>query len=253
MSFRPCAVVPSHNHCRVLGSIVTALRGHGLDVIVVDDASGEPARAAIAALHAPAEGVEVLRLERNQGKGGAVMTGLRRAAERGFTHAVQVDADGQHDLGAVAALLSAAQAQPDALVSGRPVYDRSVPRSRQIARWLTHVWIWVETLSLSVKDSMCGFRVYPLAATLAVLDGETLGRRMDFDPEIVVRLFWRGVPTVHIPVRVVYPEGNTSNFRLLRDNWLLTRMHTRLVFTMLLRLPSILRNRPRRAGTPATC
>lgn len=248
MSVQACAVVPSHNHCKVLGGIVAALRGHGLEVIVVDDASGEPARSAIATLHDPAGGVEVLRLDPNQGKGGAVMAGLRRAAGRGFTHAVQVDADGQHDLGAVATLLSTANAHPEALVSGRPVYDESVPRSRLIARWLTHVWIWVETLSLRVKDSMCGFRVYPLAPTIAVLDGERLGRRMDFDPEIIVRLFWRGVPLIHIPVRVVYPEGNTSNFNMLRDNWLLTRMHTRLVITLLLRLPSVLRNRPPRIG-----
>ncbi len=248
MSVQACAVIPSHNHYKVLGGIVTALRGHGLEVIVVDDASTEPGRSAIAALHDPANGVEVLRLEENRGKGGAVMAGLRHAFARGFTHAVQVDADGQHDLGAVATLLSTAAAHPEALISGRPVYDRSVPRSRLIARWLTHVWIWVETLSLRVKDSMCGFRVYPLAPTIAVLDTERPGQRMDFDPEIVVRLFWRGVPLIHIPVRVVYPEGNTSNFNVLRDNWLLTRMHTRLVFTMLLRLPSVLRNRPPRVG-----
>jgi predicted LPLAT superfamily acyltransferase len=244
MSIRACAIIPSHNHHAVLGDIVAALRGYGLEVIVVDDASREPACTAIAALHAPAGGVEVLRLEVNQGKGGAVMAGLRRARDRGFTHAVQVDADGQHDLGAIADLLSTAAAHPEALVSGRPVYDQSVPRARLIARWATHVWIWVETLSLRVKDSMCGFRVYPLASTVAVLDGERVGTRMDFDPEIVVRLFWRGVPLIHIPVRVIYPEGNTSNFNLLRDNVRLTRMHTRLVLTMLLRLPSVLRNRP---------
>ena len=244
MSIRACAVIPSHNHHTALRGIVAALRGLGLNVILVDDASGEPARTAIAALHAPADGIEVLRLEVNRGKGGAVMAGLRRAHEQGFTHAVQVDADGQHDLGALADLLSTAAAHPGALVSGRPVYDRSVPRSRLIARWATHVWIWVETLSLRVKDSMCGFRVYPLAPTVAVLDGARVGTRMDFDPEIVVRLFWRGVPLIHIPVRVVYPEGNTSNFDLLRDNLRLTRMHTRLVLTMLLRLPSVLRNRP---------
>lgn len=250
MSIQVCAVVPTHNHHAALGGIVAALRAHGLEVIVVDDGSGEPARSAVAALHDPAAGVEVLRLDANQGKGGAVIAGLHRAHGRGFTHALQVDADGQHDLGAVARLLTAAAAHPEALVSGRPVYDHSVPRSRLVARWATHVWIWVETLSLRVKDSMCGFRVYPLEATVGVLDGARVGMRMDFDPEIVVRLFWSGVPLIHIPVRVIYPEGNTSNFNLLRDNWLLTRMHTRLVFTMLFRLPSVLRNRPPRIGPP---
>ncbi|WP_207459177.1 glycosyltransferase family 2 protein [Azospirillum sp. SYSU D00513] len=243
-----CAVVPSRNHHKALPKVVEGLRAHGLAVILVDDGSDDPARTAIAALHAPEDGVEVIRLDPNQGKGAAVAAGLRRALARGFTHALQMDADGQHDAGALPALIAAHRANPGALVSGRPIYDGSVPRSRQIARWLTHVWVWVETLSLRIADSMCGFRVYPVAPTLAVMDSETVGRRMDFDTEIMVRLFWRGVPTVHVPVPVVYPPDNTSNFRLLQDNWLITRMHTRLVCTMLLRLPSVLRNRPPRTA-----
>jgi hypothetical protein len=144
----------------------------------------------------------------------------------------------------LAALLAASRARPEAIVSGRAVYDASVPRSRQYGRWVTHVWVWAETLSFRIADSMCGFRVYPLAPTLAVLDSEPVGKGMDFDTDIMVRLFWRGVPVVQVPVGVVYPKGNTSNFRLYRDNWLVTRMHTRLVIGMLCRLPSILRNRP---------
>jgi predicted LPLAT superfamily acyltransferase len=244
LELKLCAVVPSRNHYAALGTISATLRAYGLKVFIIDDASDEPARSSIAALHAPEQGVEVIRLAENQGKGGAVEAGLRHAFGRGFTHAVQVDADGQHDLGKLPTLIEAALTQPGALISGRPIFDASVPRARLLSRWLTHVWVWVETLSTRISDSMCGFRVYPLAPTLAVLDSETVGRRMDFDPEIMVRLFWRGVPVVHVPVSVAYPEGNTSNFRMLQDNVLITRMHTRLVFTMLLRLPSILRNRP---------
>jgi predicted LPLAT superfamily acyltransferase len=244
MEFKLCAVVPSRNHYTALGTVSATLSAHGLKVFIIDDASDEPARSSIAALHAPEQGVEVIRLAENQGKGGAVTAGLRHAFERDFTHAVQVDADGQHDLHKLTELIEAALARPDALISGRPIFDASVPRTRLVSRWLTHVWVWVETLSTRIRDSMCGFRVYPLASTLAVLDSEIVGRRMDFDPEIMVRLFWRGVPVVHVPVMVAYPEGNTSNFRMLRDNVLITQMHTRLVFTMLLRLPSILRNRP---------
>jgi predicted LPLAT superfamily acyltransferase len=237
-----CAVIPSHNHYTALGRITATLRTHGLNVFIVDDASDEPARTSIAALHA--EGIEVIRLTENAGKGGAVAAGLRYAFDRGFTHAVQVDADGQHDLHDLTALIEAALTQPEALISGCPVFDASVPRSRLAFRWLTHFWVWVETLSTSIRDSMCGFRVYPLAATLAVLDSGKVGRRMDFDPEIMVRLFWRGVPVAHVPVRVAYPEGNISNFRIFNDNVLITRMHAKLVFTMLWQLPSILRNRP---------
>jgi predicted LPLAT superfamily acyltransferase len=244
MELKLCAVVPSRNHFTALGTISATLSAHGLNVFIIDDASDEPARASIAALHAPTRGIEVIRLTENQGKGAAVAAGFRSASKRGFTHAVQVDADGQHDLHKLTALIAAARAHPNSLISGRPVFDASAPRSRLVLRWLTHVWVWVETLSTHICDSMCGFRVYPLRATLAVLDSETVGRRMDFDTEIMVRLFWRGVPVVHVPVPVVYPEGNKSNFRLFRDNVLITLMHTRLVFTMLVRLRSILRNRP---------
>jgi len=244
MIFRSCAVIPTHNHYRELPNVVKALRAHDLPVFVVDDGSSSPAREAIAALHAPGDGVQVLRQAVNTGKGGAVIAGLRHAATAGFSHVVQVDADGQHDLSALGTLMQAARDNPSTVISGRPVYDVSIPRGRSVARWLTHIWVWIETLSMRIADSMCGFRVYPLAATLRILDHAKVGQRMDFDPEIMVRLFWSGVAPLHIPVRVIYPEGNTSNFRLLRDNWLISRMHTRLVLGMLFHLPSILAHRP---------
>jgi len=243
MKFHPCAVVPSHNHFVALGAVVMSLRSAGLDVIIVDDASDEPALSAIAGFHAPANGVEVVRLPVNLGKGGAVIAGLRCAHVRGFTHVVQIDADGQHDLGSLSELIAAARVHPEALISGRPIFDASMPRARRVGRWITHFWVWIETLSTRIADSMCGFRVYPLDKSLAILSSERVGQRMDFDTEIMVRLFWRGTPVIHVPVRVVYPHGNPSHFQLLRDNWLISRMHARLVLAMILRLPSILRNR----------
>src|SRR5262245_27587217 len=140
-----CAIIPTHNHYAVLGTIVSVLRGHGLPVIIVDDGSGEPAREAVARLHVPERSVEVIRLEKNIGKGGAIAAGLRRACERGSSHAVQVDADGQHDLAQLATLLAASRARPEAVISGRAVYDTSVPLSRRYGRWLTPLWAWIET------------------------------------------------------------------------------------------------------------
>lgn len=241
---KPCALVPSHDHWRALPDVVAALRGHGLPVIIVDDGSGPEAAQAIAALHDPEGGIQVHRRPQNGGKGAAVIDGFRLAAAQGFTHAVQVDADGQHDPAALPTLLEAARAHPGTVVSGQPQYDASAPLGRRIGRWITHVWVFVETLSLRITDSMCGFRVYPLAPCLELLEHERVGRRMDFDTEIMVRLFWRGVPPVMVPVRVIYPPDNTSNFRMWADNVRITTMHTRLVLGMLWRLPSILRRRP---------
>ena len=235
MTFNPCAVIPSHDHWTALPGVVAAARGQGLAVFIIDDGSGEPAAAAIASLHRPAAGVTVVRLPDNRGKGGAVCEGFRLAAEAGFTHVVQIDADGQHDLDALPELLAQARARPKALVSGEPVYDATMPWGRRIGRWITHLWVFVETLSFSITDSMCGLRVYPLAAVTELLAGEGVGAGMDFDTDIMVRLFWRKVEPVMVPVRVTYPPGNSSNFHMVRDNWKITRMHTRLVLTMLVR------------------
>ncbi len=236
---RPCAVIPVYNHEHALPLVVAALRGAGLPCVLVDDAS-RPACAAVLDQLAEQPDTFLLRLAQNQGKGGAVMAGLREAARLGFSHALQVDADGQHDLGDVARFLDRSRAAPQALVCGYPQYDASVPKTRLYARYLTHLWVWINSLSLQIRDGMCGFRVYPLAATVALIDSARLGRRMDFDPEILVRLAWRNQPMHWLPTRVHYPLDGLSHFRLLHDNALIAKMHAKLFCGMLLRAPLIL-------------
>jgi hypothetical protein len=201
--------------------------------------------AGIAGLH-PGQ-VTLVTHEVNQGKGGAVMTGFRTAHAMGFSHALQVDADGQHDLGDVARFLDAARAAPEALVAGYPVYDESVPRGRLYGRYATHVWVWINTLSLEIRDSMCGFRVYPLASVMALLGRTRLGLRMNFDIEILVRLHWDGVRFVQLPTKVGYPADGVSHFRLWLDNALISRLHASLFGGMLLRAPRLLARRWSRA------
>jgi predicted LPLAT superfamily acyltransferase/glycosyltransferase involved in cell wall biosynthesis len=251
MSFRVCAIIPSYNHHQVVGDVVATLHGLGLPVFVVDDGSDAAAAATLAAMDDRARGIRVTRLPVNCGKGRAVCEGFRLAREAGFTHSLQVDADGQHDLAVVPRMLDLAERHPDALVSGHALFDRSAPIGRRIGRWITHLWVFVETLSFRVTDSMCGLRVYPLAVVADVLDSEPVGSRMDFDTSVMVRLCWRGVPVVMVPVRISYPPDNTSNFRLWRDNLYITWMHTRLVLTMLARAVRGRIRRPRRPDDPA--
>lgn len=141
--------------------MAAALRDVCSNVFVVDDGNQEPNRSAIAALHAPERGVEVLRLERNGGKGAAMLHGFGVAISGGYTHAVQIDADGQHDTGDLPRFVAAATEAPQALICGKAVYDESVPRGRKIGRYITHFWVWFETCSFDIADSMCGLRVYP--------------------------------------------------------------------------------------------
>ena len=235
----PCAVIPVYNHETAVPAVVDALLAAGLPCVLVDDASS-PACAAVLEHLALGDNIFLIRLAVNQGKGGAVMAGLREASRLGFTHALQVDADGQHDLRDVATFMQVSQQNPEALICGYPQYDASVPKGRLYARYLTHVWVWINSLSLQSPDSMCGFRVYPLAPSLALINSVKLGKRMDFDPEILVRLAWRNQPMRWLPTKVHYPLDGLSHFRLFHDNALISGMHTKLFFGMLLRLPSIL-------------
>ncbi len=241
LAFQPWLVVPVYDHEHAIGTTVEHLLPHGLPVLLVDDGSGSSCAAALRELAQRHAGrVALLRLEQNGGKGAAVIAGMRHAAKRGATHVLQIDADGQHDTADVPRFLAEAAAHPHALVNGRPLYDESVPTGRLVGRYATHVWVWINTLSLEIVDSMCGFRVYPLAATLALLDREYVGRRMDFDIEIIVRLHWAGVAVRNLPTRVTYPLDGVSHFRLWRDNARISAMHTRLFFGMLWRLPRLL-------------
>ncbi|MCU1735240.1 MULTISPECIES: glycosyltransferase family 2 protein [unclassified Pseudomonas] len=236
---KPCAVIPVYNHEGAVPAVVADLRAAGLPCVLVDDASS-PACARVLQQLAEQDQVFLVSLTVNQGKGGAVMAGLREAARLGFSHALQVDADGQHDLADVSHFLEQSRAHPEALICGYPQYDESVPKGRLYARYLTHVWVWINSLSLRIPDSMCGFRVYPLPPVLALINAVSLGRRMDFDPEILVRLVWRNQPMRWLPTKVHYPQDGLSHFRLFHDNALISKMHTKLFFGMLLRAPVIL-------------
>lgn len=238
---RACAVIPYFEHPETLGAIVDTLRGHGLECWVVDDGSGQLAHTVAQELaeRAP-QAIRLITHAANRGKGAAVMSGCQAAAVAGFTHALQIDADGQHDLDDISEFLARAAQHPDALILGTPHFDRSMPAARHFGRHITHFWVWVHTLSLDVTDSMCGFRVYPLAPMLALASSESVGERMDFDIEVVVRLHWRGIRIIEIPTRVLYPRDGISHFKLWQDNVLITRMHTRLFFGMLRRSPRLL-------------
>ncbi len=246
-----CAVVPVFDHERAVGATTAGLRAHGLTVLLVDDGSGPACAEELRRLAAADPEVRLLRLPENRGKGAAVLAGLKAAAAAGFTHALQIDADGQHDSADVPRFVAAALAEPAALVCGRPLFDASVPRHRLYLRYLTHVMVWLNTLSFDIPDSMCGLRVYPLAVVLPVLEAEPPGARMDFDVEVLVRLHWRGVAMRWLPTRVRYPLDGRSHFRLVRDNGLITAMHTKLFFGMLRRAPRLIARRLRTAAATA--
>ncbi|EHN8906270.1 glycosyltransferase family 2 protein [Enterobacter asburiae] len=245
VTFRPCVLIPCYNHGAMIARVLSRLAPFGLPCLVVDDGSEAITRQELERLAAEQPQMTLVRLAQNAGKGAAVIRGLEECVRAGYTHAVQVDADGQHAIEDIPKLLALAERHPDALISGQPIYDDSIPRSRLYGRWVTHVWVWIETLSLQLKDSMCGFRVYPVSPTLRLAARETLGKRMDFDTEVMVRLYWQGNTSVFLPTRVTYPQDGLSHFDALKDNVRISLMHTRLFFGMLPRMPGLLFRRRR--------
>ena len=239
--FDPVVVVPVYDHPATIGPVVAQIRAHGLPCILVDDGSSATCAVVLDALAAahPQE-VTLVRLATNQGKGAAMVAGFREAARRTHSHVLQIDADGQHACADIPLFIARSRAAPDAVVAGCPIYDDSVPRGRLYGRYATHIWVWINTLSLDIRDSMCGFRVYPLASLVPLLDSARIGRRMDFDSDVIVRLHWRGVPVVNQPTRVTYPQDGVSHFDLWRDNVRISAMHARLFFGMLCRAPLLL-------------
>jgi glycosyltransferase involved in cell wall biosynthesis len=237
---KACLGIPIFDHGETIGSVVESLVPLKLPCIIVDDGCGESTRAVLDRLEARHAWLEVIHHRENQGRGTALRTAYRAAGQRGMTHLIQLDADGQHTATDVPRFLEAARAQPDALVLGAPIFDDSIPWHRRHGRKLSKAIVWIETGSTTVHDPLCGFRCIPLSPTLSLLDQVRSGDRMDFDPELVIRLVRAGVPIVNVPTVVEYPKDGVSHFRMVEDNLRIALAYVRLAFEAPWRASSIL-------------
>jgi glycosyltransferase involved in cell wall biosynthesis len=240
---KPCLLIPIFDHKDGIGRVVASLEACGLHCFVIDDGSDAATRAVLDAIEARHPWLEVSHRERNGGRGAALKTGYRLAAQKGYTHVIQLDADGQHDAGDVKRFLAEVESDPEALVLGTPIFDESVPKARLYGRQLSRGMVWLTTLSFDISDPLCGFRGIPLAATVALLDEVATGDAMEFDPELVIRLHWRGIAIRTVPTRVVYEPGGLSHFHMLGDNARMTWVYARSLAGMGIRLPLLLRRR----------
>jgi len=241
-------LIPSYDTGARVYQTVREARAQWSPVWVVVDGSTDGTAEGLQRLAADDAGLRIFVLPHNQGKGAAVLHGLQAALSAGFTHALTMDADGQHPADLIPAFMQASMQRPEVMVLGRPVFDASAPLLRVRGRKVSNAWTNLETLGAGVADSLYGFRVYPVAELVRVMRGQRWMRRFDFDTEAVVRLAWRGVKPVNVDAPVKYlkaEEGGVSHFRYGRDNLLLTWMHTRLMVGFVLRLPLLLWKRLR--------
>jgi glycosyltransferase involved in cell wall biosynthesis len=240
-------LIPSYDTGPKLFATVAEARARWNPVWVVIDGSTDGTSAELQRRTADDPGVRVLVLSENQGKGAAILVGLQAAAAQGFTHVLTMDSDGQHDAAAIPDFMAASQ-KPHAMILGVPIFDASAPRLRVEGRRVSNWWANLETLWLGIHDSLCGFRVYPVADLRAVMEKSRWMRRFDFDVEAAVRLTWRGLDLVNMPVAIRYfrpEEGGVSHFHYGRDNLLLAGMHARLMAGFVLRLPALVLRRAR--------
>jgi glycosyltransferase involved in cell wall biosynthesis len=220
-------LIPSYNSGPLLRRTVAAALAEWAPVWVVADGSTD---GSADGLEAP--GLHVIRRERNGGKGAAVMTGLLEAERAMFTHALVMDADGQHPANAIAPFMAASAANPSAMILGQPQFGADAPRARVWGRRVANALAGLMTAGYGVGDALFGFRVYPIRPLVETMQRSRWMRGYDFDPEALVRLAWAGVTPVKLPVPVRYlgpGQGGVSHFRYGRHNLLLTWMHLRLL------------------------
>ena len=234
-----CAIVPVYRHEKASRHVVKSLAALNIPVILVDDGNTPEGHEILESIAREFPGVKLITHKSNLGKGAAMRTGMEAAVVAGFTHALQVDADGQHDLSVIPFFINEAKEHPDDLICGYPEYDESVPKAREQGRKITNFWVAIETLSLKIPDAMCGFRVYPLKTSWPVMK-RLCNKRMGFDIEMIVKLSWAGVKMRFFPVKVHYPKDGISNFRMFHDNVVISMTHTMLCIGMVLRLPLII-------------
>ena len=223
-------LVPFYNHPQNIKALIAALKAYELPVIVVDDGSDEASKQILAELERT-EGILLLTRAQNGGKGIAMKDGFKFALERGFSHVLQIDADFQHDTALIGEFLRQSEAHPQSIVCANPIYGEDAPKSRVHGRKITNFWVAINTLSLGIKDAMCGFRVYPLEQ-LKKAAAKSKTNRMEFDIEILVNAARQGVDMRWIDTYVRYEKGGVSHFKMLRDNALISLMHAKCFFSL---------------------
>lgn len=232
-----CIVIPHFKHVPQVSRFLPTLAQAKLPLLIVDDGSGAEAVAQLNKLISDCSWVELIIREKNGGKGAATVTGLQSAQQRGYSHIILVDADGQHDPADIIRLQKESQDRPKTLYSGNPQFGEDIPAVRRYGREITNVLARIEAGNWGLKDAMCGLRVYPVNATQVLARACGTRLRMEMDTELLVRACWNGLDVRYLDTKVVYPEAGASHFRMGKDNVRMVLMHCRLLLEAVVRVP----------------
>ncbi|MCP4679005.1 MAG: glycosyltransferase family 2 protein [Deltaproteobacteria bacterium] len=226
-----CAIIPVYNNAETVSDIVHRCRAViEPDILVVADGPTDGSEA-----QASDAGADVISLPENMGKGRAITVGLVEAKERGYTHAIVLDADGQHLPEEIPKLYDAIGDFPERLLIGvREMDPDKTPKSSRRGRSISNFWTTLNGWQ-RCRDAQCGFRVYPIEQVLALGCKEP---GFQFEMEVLIRASWAGIRFNHMDIDVVYPiNGRVSHFDKKRDNLRFSWLSFKMFWGMLARLP----------------
>lgn len=233
-------MIPIYNHGRLLQHSIAQILAYKIPLFIINDGSVDETWKILRKIAQENQQIKIYHLPFNQGKGAALLFGFKKVMKKKFSHILQIDADNQHNIADIKLFLELAKKNPKSVINGCPLYDKNVPKSRYYGRKITNFWVKIETLSNKIQDAMCGFRVYP-ALSLNNINLATINKRMGFDIEIIVRLFWNKVEIINQETLVNYPPDGTSNFKVIQDNLRISLVHAKLFLGMIWRLPQLIK------------
>jgi len=230
---KTCVIIPVYNSKNVIAKVLESVLQYAENVIVVNDGSTDGTLDAVCHCgldpQSPDERITLVSYPKNHGKGYALQQGFRKAIEMGFTHAITMDADGQHLATDIETLVQASEKQQNALIVGARKFDNpNMPQSSIFANNFSNFWFMVQT-GKRLPDTQTGFRVYPLQKIGKM---RLFTSRYEAELEILVRSAWRNIPIVSQPVNVYYPPKNEriSHFRSGKDFFRISVLNTVLCF-----------------------
>lgn len=238
--FSPCILIPVYRHGKACVQVVEEIQQYNIPIILVDDGNDDETKKYLSQIKNLHPEVELVILPKNQGKGGAFKAGVIKAKEFGYSHLLQLDADGQHDSTQIPFFVEKAKSSPSKMICGYPDYDETAPNHRKNAHAFANTWCAIVTWSGKIVDSLCGFRLYPVEATYRFVTKKMFDKRMGFDIDILVQLMQAGIDVEFYPVKVTYPSDGISNFHAFRDNMRISWVFTRLFCKMLVLSPLLL-------------
>ncbi len=218
-------IIPTYNNAKTLGNVIERALLHNLPLLVINDGSTDDTRNVLSQF----ANIQIINLEKNQGKGVALKTALRWAIEQNYRYAVTLDSDGQHYPEDISVFLSEIEQSPDTLLVGsRNLQAENMPAKNTFANKFSNFWFRIET-GIKMNDTQSGYRLYPLHKLKGL---KFFTGRYEFELEILVRAAWQGIEVTNVPIRVYYPpeEERISHFRPLRDFMRLSLLNTVLVF-----------------------